>query len=128
MVEDDGPDLIGVFPCPEAFVEDAFGYVAVRGGKVICGATAAACAARSVEIQITTAPEARREGIATAVSAALIADCLERGIAPHWSTVNDASRALAEKLGYVVDGSHETLARGPGLWARLRWRVGGLRR
>ena len=114
MITDVGSELIGVFPSPEAFVESGFGYVAIREGKIVCGATAAMSATNAIEIQITTARSARRQGLAAAVSAALIAHCLERGVEPHWSTTNQSSRGLAEKLGYEVDGTYETLVRVPG--------------
>ena len=103
--------FLGVFPTPEAFMTGGTGYVAVRHGKVICGATSAMMSANAIEIQITTADNAQRQGLATAVSASLIVHCLERGIEPHWSTTNEPSRGLAEKLGYVRNGSHETLVR-----------------
>jgi len=103
--------LLGVFQTPEAFMTGGTGYVAVRDGKVICGATSAMSAANAIEIQITTAESAQRQGLATAVSAALIVHCLERCIEPHWSTTNEPSRGLAEKLGYVRNGAHETLVR-----------------
>ena len=111
MITDVADDLIGVFPTPAAFVESGFGYVAIRDGNVLCGATTAMRAARAIEIQITTVENAQRQGLATAVAAALIVHCLERGIEPHWSTINEPSRALAEKLGYVMHGSHQTLLR-----------------
>ncbi|NQW18426.1 MAG: GNAT family N-acetyltransferase [Chloroflexi bacterium] len=114
MMSDVDESLIGVFPDPEAFIRGGMGYVAVRGEKVICGATSAMMSADAIEIQITTADNAQRQGLATAVSATLIVECLERGIEPHWSTTNDPSRGLAEKLGYVMNGAHETLVRSKG--------------
>jgi len=111
MITEVEDDLIGIFPTPEAFAVSGFGYVAIRDGMVICGATSAMRSVNAIEIQITTAESAQRQGLATAVSAALIVHCLERGIEPHWSTTNEPSRGLAEKLGYVMHGSHETLFR-----------------
>jgi GNAT superfamily N-acetyltransferase len=54
------------------------------------------------EIQVDTLDsEHRRKGLATVVSAALIAHALENGIVPHWDAANEASIHLALKLGYT---------------------------
>ncbi len=110
-LEIENSGFLGVFQTPEAFMAGAMGFVALRGGKVVCGATAATMSANAVEIQITTSEAAQRQGLATAVSAALIVHCLENGLEPHWSTTNEPSRGLAEKLGYVKDATHQTLVR-----------------
>ncbi|WP_341579536.1 GNAT family N-acetyltransferase [Microbacterium schleiferi] len=55
-----------------------------------------------LEIGIETHPEARGQGLATAVAARMIGDLLDRGITPIWSCrdSNHASIALASKLGF----------------------------
>jgi RimJ/RimL family protein N-acetyltransferase len=42
-------------------------------------------------------------GLATACAAAMLRDCMARGITVHWDAQNAASRRLAEKLGFVTD-------------------------
>jgi GNAT superfamily N-acetyltransferase len=54
-----------------------------------------------VFVRVADDPAYRRKGLGTAVSAALLSCCLERGITPHWDAANDASTALALKLGYI---------------------------
>ena len=42
-------------------------------------------------------------------SAALIAVALEQGIYPDWDADNEASARLAQRLGYQLEGSYETI-------------------
>lgn len=72
-------------------------------------ATTAIVADGAIEIQVNTEESARRQGLATAVSAALILHCLEHGIEPHWSTSDPVSHRLAERLGYVATENHDWL-------------------
>ena len=44
----------------------------------------------------------RNRGLASACGAALILECLERGLYPSWDAHTEISAALAEKLGYHV--------------------------
>ncbi len=61
-----------------------------------------------IEIEVDTVEEERRNGLATAVSAALILQCLDEGLYPSWDAQNMNSVHLAEKLGYEFD--HEYTA------------------
>ena len=47
-------------------------------------------------------PPMRNRGLASACGAALILECLERGLYPSWDAHTEISAALAEKLGYHV--------------------------
>ena len=55
-----------------------------------------------------TREQDRRKHLATACSAALILECLDRGLYPSWDAHNLNSVHLAEKLGYEF--SHEYAA------------------
>lgn len=44
--------------------------------------------------------EYRRRGLASICGAKLILECLNRNLYPSWDAQNEASAALAEKLGY----------------------------
>jgi GNAT superfamily N-acetyltransferase len=54
------------------------------------------------ELDLATAPEHRGRGLATAVAAACISECLTRRATPHWQCeeANPASMAVAEKVGF----------------------------
>lgn len=56
-----------------------------------------------IEIEIDTKPDYRGRGLATACGAALILECLRRGLYPSWDAHDLRSVALAEKLGYHRD-------------------------
>ena len=47
-------------------------------------------------------------GIATAISAALLLECVRRGLRPNWDAANPESCALAGKLGYTPIGTYES--------------------
>lgn len=57
---------------------------------------------------IDTKPEYRRKGLATAVGAALILECLQAGLYPSWDAASRISVALAEKLGYTFSHAYPT--------------------
>lgn len=85
---------LGVTAIPEEAkrpVAGASSYTSYRGG---------------IEIQIDTLPAYRRRGLARACGAALILQCLDRGLYPSWDAQNPASAALAESLGYRPDRSY----------------------
>ena len=54
-------------------------------------------------MEIDTRQDYRRRGLATICGAALILECLARGLYPNWDAHNRESIALAQKLGYVFD-------------------------
>lgn len=58
---------------------------------------------RSIRKKITG-----ERGQVTACGAALILQCLQRGLYPSWDAANMESVALAEKLGYVLDHPYIT--------------------
>ena len=53
-----------------------------------------------IEIEVDTRNDCRRRELAQVCCAALILECLQRGLYPSWDAQNPFSVALAEKLGY----------------------------
>lgn len=94
-------DHIRQFGSAEAFSALGFGFCACAGDRIAALISTYAVARAGVEIQITTYPDDRRKGLATALGATFILDCLERGLDPHWDAANENSCRLAEKLGYA---------------------------
>lgn len=87
----------------EQFLAHGGGWCARRDGRVGAMAFASFPFYDGLEIGIETRPEARGQGLGTAVAAAMIDDLLARGVAPIWSCRrgNAASFRLATRLGFV---------------------------
>jgi len=92
------------------FLKRGIGYCVVCQGRIVSAATSMARSLWAIDIEIETAPGYRRRGLATAVGARLVVQCLEWGIKPCWLAANAASEGLARKLGYVRGSRYETLA------------------
>ena len=91
------------YPSYGAFQAEGSGAVIWRGGKIIASASSFLSLDGEVELDVSTAEEYRGLGLATACVAAMLRDCMARGITVHWDAQNDASRRLAEKFGFVAD-------------------------
>ena len=98
-------DLVSVFPSAEAFARDGLGMVVLENGEIVSGASSYTRYREGIEIEVDTRPDCRRRSLATACSAALILECLDRGLYPSWDAQNLWSVGLAQKLGYTF--SHE---------------------
>ncbi len=103
VTDADLEDLVGGFDTKEDFLEHAHGYVVLKEGKVVAGASTAYCYHDGIEIEIDTDKAERRKGLATSVGARLILSCLEDGLEPRWDAATLISVHLAEKLGYRFD-------------------------
>lgn len=95
-----GDQLFG-FESPEDFIERGIGYCIFSGEEMVSIAAAGAVCKKGIEIQVNTLSEHEGQGLGTAVSAALIIDCLEQGIDPNWDAATEVSAGLAKKLGYT---------------------------
>ncbi|WBW99048.1 GNAT family N-acetyltransferase [Oceanirhabdus sp. W0125-5] len=102
------PDFTSNFHSIEDYLNRGIGYCILNKGQVVCGASSYSIYDGGIEIEIGTRPEHRRKGLATVVAAALIIDCLDRGIYPSWDAANTQSVDLAEKLGYVMEAPYDT--------------------
>lgn len=99
-------DFCSQFPTFESYARDGIGFVAVRGDEVLAGASSYSVYEGGIEIQVDTREDCRRRGLAAACAARLILTCLDRGLYPNWDAANEASAALAEKLGYRMDHAY----------------------
>ena len=96
-------DLNGDYETKEAFLKEGRGFVVLKDGKIVAGASSCCSYYDGIEIEIDTGRAERRKGLATAVGAKLILSCLEDGLEPRWDAANLISVHLAEKLGYRFD-------------------------
>lgn len=101
-------DFIGQFESVEDFINRGIGYVIIHNGRVVSGASSYSIYDGGIEIEVDTHIDYRRKGLATIVSAALIKECLEKGIYPSWDAANLNSVSLAKKLGYILDKPYDT--------------------
>jgi len=97
------------FDSPEDFAERGFGFCLLEDDTIISAASTFAIADRGIEIQINTIESHRRQGLATIVAAALIAEALARGLDPIWDASSQGSADLATRLGYLPDREEKTL-------------------
>lgn len=101
-------DLCSNFPTAEDYVAHGLGFAALKDGKIVGGASSYTYYDGGIEIEIDTDEPYRRKGIALACAAALILECMKRGLYPSWDAANTASVALSEKLGYKFDKEYIT--------------------
>jgi GNAT superfamily N-acetyltransferase len=95
------------FTSPEDFIERGFGYCALENNRMVCIASTGAVCSKGIEVQINTHKKYRGRGLASATGAALLIQCLERGIDPNWDAATEISAGLAKKLGYKPRGEYE---------------------
>jgi GNAT superfamily N-acetyltransferase len=90
------------------------GFFAVRDGEVLAEAAASAPVDGVVEVGMSTRPEHRRQGIATALCAALIRECEVRGWQTYWNcnAGNVPSVRIARRMGYRRERPYTLLAWG----------------
>ena len=103
------PHGLQVFPSPRALAEQGLGIAILQGDRLACAATSYTRSSRYVEIAIATRPAFRGHGLAAVAAAALMRECLRRGLEPCWSASNPVSKRLALRLGYRPGGACEVL-------------------
>ena len=105
MADEDCRDFVSVFGSKEKFFELGRGFVVMKEGKIVAGASSYSRYRGGVELEVYTGKAERHKGIGSAVCAAMILSCLAAGLYPSWDAANMMSVRLAEKLGYEL--SHE---------------------
>jgi len=107
LKEEWSKDLCSNFEDEKHFQEHGFGYVAMKGQKIVAGCSAYGASEGMMEVEVDTRKDFRRQGLALACSAAFLIECLEKNIIPNWDAMNLQSVGLAEKLGYVFDREYQ---------------------
>ncbi len=98
-------DLCAQYSSWEEYARNGLGFMALRSGEPVAGASSYSHYKGGIEIEIDTRKDYRRRGLAAACASALILKCLDLGLYPSWDAATPVSVALAEKLGYRF--SHE---------------------
>lgn len=99
-------DFCSQFGNAEDYLARGIGFAALHSGEMIGGASSYIRYSKGIEVQVETRSDWQRRGIASACCAALILECLNRGLYPSWDAANPASAALAQKLGYREAGAY----------------------
>ena len=100
-------DLQGNFPTFKDFQEGgAFGFVIRKGQEIVAGVSTALVYQKAIEIEIATKPTYQQQGLATVLGAKMILASLQCGVFPLWDAHNEASKKIAEKLGYQCLGAY----------------------
>jgi len=98
-------DFVQEFVSKEQYVKIGRGYVVLKDGKIVSGASSYSRYLNGIEIEVNTTESEKRKGLASVACATLILDCLNEGLYPSWDAATMISVHLAEKLGYEF--SHE---------------------
>lgn len=98
--------FVSNFKDREDFLRNGFGFVCYVGEELASAATTFGYYSGGYELQIATNPKFRRRGLAGAVGAAFILECLRRGRRPHWDAANLTSVRIAQRLGFEYDGEY----------------------
>lgn len=104
-------DFVSSFGSKESYLELGRGVVVLKDGRIVSGASSYSRYCEGIEIEVDTALEERRKGLAGAACAALIMSCLEEGLYPSWDAQNLTSVHLAEKLGYELSHAYAAYER-----------------
>lgn len=96
-------DLCAQFSSDKDFLERGFGYVVLKDGEIVSGASSYIAYPGHIEIEVHTKPGYRNRGLALSCSAKLVNECIKRSIYPNWDAANKESLRLACKLGYNPD-------------------------
>ena len=91
------------------FSHKAFGYVITKNGEILSGCSCYTYYSKGFEIEVATAPEYRRKGLAKICAAAFLLECVKRGARPHWDARNEMSRRIAEKCGFIFKDKYTAL-------------------
>lgn len=103
-----GRDFCSQFPTWEDYQRDGLGFVVWYQGEIAAGASSYTVYDGGIEIEVDTREDHTRKGLASACSARLILECLDKGIYPSWDAANPISLALAQKLGYHPGDPYDT--------------------
>ena len=95
---------------PQEFLENGYGYVAIKDGG-ICAVAFAAVSSEEVDIGVETYEEYRKKGLSSALTSKMIGRILEEGKKPVWSCAksNEASQRTAIKAGFKPAGVNKVI-------------------
>lgn len=101
-------DLQGDFESYQDFVlKGGFGFVILKNNELIAGISSGLVYREAVEVEVATRPNEQGNGFAKKLGAAMILESLNRDMFPLWDAHNEASKKVAEFLGYELVEPYE---------------------
>lgn len=101
-------DLQGDFESYQNFtLKGGFGFVIVKNKELIAGISSGLVYQGAVEVEVATRPNEQGNGFAKKLGAAMILESLNRDMFPLWDAHNEASKKVAEFLGYELVEPYE---------------------
>lgn len=101
-------DLQGDFESYQNFtLKGGFGFVIVKNKELIAGISSGLVYREAVEVEVATRPNEQGDGFAKKLGAAMILESLNRDMFPLWDAHNEASKKVAEFLGYELVEPYE---------------------
>ena len=100
-------DLQGDFSDFDQFqAAGGFGFLLYSGEEIIAGVSTGLVYHGALEIEIATKPVYQRQGLAKILGAQMILEAQKRSLFPLWDAHNEASKKVAESLGYQCLGAY----------------------
>ena len=100
-------DLQGDFSDFDQFqAEGGFGFLLYSGEEIIAAVSTGLVYHGALEIEIATKPAYQRQGLAKILGARMILEAQKRSLFPLWDAHNEASKKIAESLGYQCLGAY----------------------
>lgn len=95
--------LLDCWQSYDRFLENGLGNCCLVGEQVVSFCFSGYVAGRCHAIVVETLPEWRQQGLAKLATAALLEQCQQRDVVPHWDVMptNTGSILLAEGLGFT---------------------------
>lgn len=101
-------DLQGDFESYQDFtLKGGFGFVILKNKELIAGISSGLVYHGAVEVEVATRPNEQGNGFAKKLGAAMILESLNRDMFPLWDAHNEASKKVAEFLGYELVEPYE---------------------
>ena len=101
-------DLQGDFESYQDFaLKGGFGFVILKNNEVIAGISSGLVYREAVEVEVATRPNEQGNGFTKKLGAAMILESLNRDMFPLWDAHNEASKKVAEFLGYELVEPYE---------------------
>lgn len=109
MSEEWSKEFCETFDSEEDYLKRGFGFAAMHNGMFVSGASTMTVYDGGAEIQVATREDYKQKGLALSCAAAIVLECVSRGIRPHWDAANEISKKMAVKLGYEYTGEYITI-------------------
>ena len=94
------------YPSFKDFQKSGSGAAVLHDNRIVASASSFLSYQGEVELDVSTDTAFRRMGLATACIRQMLYDCQRRGITVHWDAQNEASRHLAEKIGFQIQRTY----------------------